>query len=96
MSTPYQPSEEIAALIGKQIVVDTDSSYIYIGTLEKAGPDYLTLLNVDVHDCNESRSTKEHYAHEALAVGARANRNQTILRLARVLSISKMDDVVKF
>jgi hypothetical protein len=96
MSTPYQPPEEIATLIGKQVVVDTDSSYIYIGLLEKAGPDYLTLLNVDVHDCTESRSTKEHYAHEALAVGVRANRNQTILRLARVVSISKMDDVVRY
>jgi hypothetical protein len=92
----YEPPPELAALIGKQVVVDTDSSYVYIGLLDRAGPDFLTLLNVDVHDCGESRSTKEHYTHEAIALGNRPNRNATILRLARVLSISTFEDLIRF
>lgn len=96
MSKDYVPPPELAELIGKQIVVDTDTSYIYIGTLDRVGPDFLTLLNVDVHDCTDSRSTKEQYAHEALVVGERFNRNATIIRLPRVISISKMDDIVRF
>lgn len=96
MSKDYVPPPELAEMIGKQIVVDTDSSYIYIGTLDRVGPDFVTLLNVDVHDCSDSRSTKDQYAHEALTIGDRFNRNAAIVRLARVVSISKMDDVVRF
>lgn len=96
MHKDYVPPPELAALIGKQVVVDTDSAYVYIGLLDRVGPDFLTLLNVDVHDCTESRSTKEQYAHEAISVGERFNRNATIIRLVRVVSISKMDDIVRF
>ncbi|HYF50551.1 MAG TPA: hypothetical protein VEJ63_14160 [Planctomycetota bacterium] len=88
---------ELASLIGKQVVVDTDSSYVYIGMLEAAGADFLTLTSVDVHDTAESNSTKEQYTHETLKLGGtRHNRKLTYLRLARVLSISALDDVHQF
>jgi len=96
MSKAYVPPPELAELIGKQVVVDTDAPYIYIGLLDRVGPDFLSLLNVDVHDCTDSRSTKEQYAHEALSVGERFNRAATIVRLPRVVSISKMDDIIRF
>ena len=92
----YEPSEEIKALIGKQIVVDTDSSYIYVGTLERAGRDYLELSNVDVHDTGDCKSTKEHYTHESRKLGSRTNRNNTLVRIERIVSISKFDDVIVF
>jgi hypothetical protein len=87
---------ELQALVGKQIVVDTDSSYIYIGYLESAGADFLALTKVDVHDVSDSRSTKEHYAHESKRLGSRHNRELTLVRLARVLSVSKLEDVISF
>jgi hypothetical protein len=89
-------SNAIQELIGCQIVVDTDSSYLYIGTLEAAGTDYLTLANVDAHDTHDTKSSKEFYAHEAKNLGMRANRKRTLVRLARVLSIAKMDDIITF
>jgi small nuclear ribonucleoprotein (snRNP)-like protein len=88
--------DEIKSLIGQQVVVDTDSSYVYIGTLDSAGADYLALSNVDVHDTTDSRSTKEHYTHEARKLGMRENRKLTWLRVARVVSISRLDDVIRF
>ena len=90
----YPP--EITDMIGHQVVVDTDSSYIYVGVLECAGSDYLGIVNVDVHDTADSKSTKEHYTHEARKLGARTNRNLTYVRLARVVSISKLEDVIVF
>jgi len=90
------PPGELKLLIGIQVVVDTDSSYVYIGILESVGRDYLALSSVDVHDTGDSKSTKEHYAHEAKKLGNRSNRSLTYVRLARVLSISKLDDIVVF
>ncbi|HEY3321598.1 MAG TPA: hypothetical protein VGP72_14105 [Planctomycetota bacterium] len=87
---------EIKALIGEQIVVDTDSSYVYIGKLEAAGADFLTLSKVDVHDTNDTQSSKEHYTHESKKLGTRNNRKFVYVRLPRVVSISKLDDVIQF
>jgi hypothetical protein len=89
-------SATLAQLKGMQIVVDTDSSFVYVGTLEESGSDYLALSSVDVHDTADSKGTKEQYAHEARKLGARSNRNLTYVRLARVLSISKLDDIIVF
>lgn len=86
----------LQALIGTQVVVDTDSSYVYIGTLEEVGADFLALSHVDVHDTTDSKSTKEHYTHEAKKLGARSNRAMTYVRMPRVLSISRLDDIVEF
>ena len=87
---------EIMGLVGKQVVVDTDSSYVYIGVLDRVGADFLTLVSVDVHDTSESNSTKEQYTHETLKLGSRYNRKCTYLRMARVLSISAIEDVLQF
>jgi hypothetical protein len=91
----HLPSE-LDALIGKQVVVDSDSSLIYIGVLEKVGRDYLVLGDVDVHDTADSKSTKESYAHETKKLGTRTNRKLTYVRLARVVSISALDDLISF
>ena len=96
MQEKYEPPEEVKAMMGKQVVVDTDSSYIYVGTLESIGRDYFCLSNVDVHDTDDSKSTKEHYAHESRKLGSRFNRKMTYVRLDRVLSISLVDDVIVF
>ena len=96
MSQPFPPSFELSQFLHKQVIVDTDSSYVYIGYLEGVGNDYLSLSKVDVHDVTDSDSTKEHYAHESRKVGERYNRQLTLVRLARVVSISKMDDVLQF
>jgi len=95
---PQKPfTAELDKLIGKQIVVDTDSSYIIIGHLESAGADYLRLSNVDVHDTVDSESTKELYTHETKKLGTlRSNRKMTYVRMARVLTICLLDDVISY
>lgn len=93
---PKESPAEIKALLNQQIVVDTDSSYVYIGKLVSLGSDYLVLADVDVHDTNDSKSSKEHYAHETCKLGARPNRKEVFIRLERVLSISKIEDIIRF
>ena len=87
---------EVAELIGCQVVVDTDSSYLYIGNLEAAGGDFLVLTNLDAHDMADTKTTKEYYVHETKHLGTRVNRKKTYVRLARVISLCKLDDVITF
>ena len=89
-------SAEIDALIGSRIVVDTDTSYVYIGHLESAGSDYLILTDVDAHDTVDTKSSKEFYAHETKRLGPRSNRKRSLVRLARVVSLCKLEDVLTF
>ena len=93
---PSEPPAEIEALLNQHVVVDTDSSYVYVGRLTAIGADYLTLADVDVHDTADSRSSKEGYAHETRKLGTRPNRKVGYVRVARVLSVSKLDDIIRF
>ncbi len=91
-----EATTELKDLLGKEVVIDTDSSYVYVGTLEKVSDEYLCITHVDVHDTKDSSSSKEQYAHETRKLGIRSNRKMTLLRLERVLSISKLEDVIIF
>ncbi len=90
------PPHHIAEFIGCQVVIDTDSSYVYIGNLESAGVDYFVMTNLDVHDTADTKTSKEYYTHETKSIGPRVNRKKTLVRAARVISICKLDDVISF
>jgi len=96
MSNERMAPPEIQQLIGCQIVVDTDSSYVYIGNLEAAGSDFLVMTNLDAHDMTDTKTSKEFYVHETAQLGTRTNRTKTYVRLARVVSLCKLEDVVMF
>ncbi|MEI6236860.1 MAG: hypothetical protein WCT04_27700, partial [Planctomycetota bacterium] len=75
---------------------DTDSHYVYIGNLESAGGDFLVLTNLDAHDTSDTKTSKEYYTHETKALGTRVNRKKTLIRMARVVSLCRLDDVITF
>ena len=79
--------------LGQQVVVDTRSSYIVIGTLTAVSPDCLTIENVDVHDTADSTSTKDHYIMEANKLGIRTNRRSAKVRLGEIICVSLLRDV---
>jgi len=69
-------AERLEALDDETVVVDTKSSYVYIGRLAHAGEMFWVLEDVDVHDCSEGSATKEKYILEAAQYGAVVNRRQ--------------------
>jgi len=79
--------------LGKQVVIDTDSSFILLGTLARVDRDYLTLDDVDVHDTDDASSTKDRYVMESRKLGVRTNRGGAKVRIARIVSISLLDDI---
>ena len=89
-------SEGWAPLVGQVVVVDTNSSFVYLGTLVKVDADFLVMKEVDVHDRNEGPSTKEQYVIDTKRFGVKPNRKEVSVRKALVVSLSRLDDVVTY
>ncbi len=82
--------------LGKAVVVDTDSNFLYIGLLRAVDDHFVELETADVHDRVEGHSTNERYALESMRSGVRANRRSVTIRKAKVVSLSRLDDVVPY
>ena len=91
-----QDGEDWKPLIGQVVVVDTDSMFVYLGTLDRVEDQFLVLKNVDAHDRRESPSTKDQYIIETKKYGVNPNRKEVKVRKALVVSVSKLSDVVDF
>ncbi len=82
--------------MGRTVVVDTDSQYVYLGKLTAADEDWVVLENAEVHDIGESRTTREQYLCECLEFGIRPNRGCVWVLRERVVSISRLEDMERF
>ena len=89
-------AEAFRAFVGVDVVVDTTSSYVFIGKLVEATELALTLADVDVHDRAESPSTKERYVMEAKKFGIKVNRKSVTIRVETVMCVSKLEDVIEY
>jgi hypothetical protein len=76
----YQP------LQGRVVVLDS--------TLISWDALYLHLEEADVHDLRDTKTTREIYLVEARRLGVNSNRRLVMVRIADVVSISALDDVI--
>jgi ferredoxin-fold anticodon binding domain-containing protein len=81
-------------LVGKEIVIDVDSPFVYVGVLESVTTASLILTNADVHDLRDSTTSREIYIRDARVHGIQPNREAVIVRQERVLSVSLLKDVI--
>ena len=92
MSEP--PAEHaLDGLLNQVVVLDTQGPLIYSGTLVGITPDYLQLTEADVHDSNDSRTSKDLYLVETRELGVRANRAQVLVARRHIISMSRLADV---
>lgn len=89
-------NETLQKLVGKEVVVDTRSPWIYIGKLAAVQTDCLLLNNVDVHDSSELSLSKERYVLASCETGIKANRHAVYVNLEYVVSVSPLSDVIRF
>jgi hypothetical protein len=89
-------TDTLRNLVKQQVVVDTRSPWVYIGTLAEVRPDCLLLTHVDVHDSGETAIPKERYVLDSIKTGIHANRRSVYVNLEYVVSVSLLDDVIKF
>ncbi len=84
------------SLLDQVLVVDTDSHFVYLGTLAGVEDHFVIMKNVDVHDRTEGPSTKEQYVMEAKRFGIKPNRKEVSVRKVQVVSVSRLDDVILY
>lgn len=83
-----------SALLGQEVVLDLASRFVCVGRLEAAEGDYLLLVAADVHDLRDTSTTRERYVRDCVQHGVNPNRQRTWIRLAEVVAISRLADVV--
>lgn len=88
--------EELKKYLKQKVVLDTSTSWVYIGTLEDVNDRCAELSEVDVHDNKDTPSSKEIYIWQSATSGIKANRNHTYINLDYIVSFSLLDDVKKF
>ena len=93
---PGGPGRALAGLIGREIVIDTDSSYVYLGVVEAVDEQTVTLAAADVHDVHDTPATKEIYVHTSRRHGVRSNRERVVIFLSRIVSFSLLDEVTRY
>ena len=92
--TNRQPAWLLDALVGRNVVVDVSSEFVYVGRLTGGDEKYLLLEQADVHDLRDTTTTRENYVVDSRRLGVRTNRERVLVRLEEVVSISALDDVI--
>lgn len=96
MSTeiPAKPVDLLSEMIGEKVVIDMQSCYVALGTLQRADHLYLELKNADLHDLRDTETTRENYVAESKATGIKRNRKRILIVRSDMVSIARLDDIV--
>ena len=92
------PSEQKGwdRFLGKEVILDTATSLLYIGILRAVDEHFVELDAADVHDRIEGHSTNEKYVMDTRKTGVRANRRAVTVRKTMVVSLSLLADVISY
>ena len=89
-------SNSFEDFIGQKVVIDTKTPIVYLGTLSAIEGPLLLMEEVDVHDINDTQTTKDVYILEAKKSGIKKNRNRVHVCADQVVSISRLDDIIQY
>jgi hypothetical protein len=84
----------VEEFVGKNVVVDVESPYVYVGRLHELRDKTLILRAADVHDLRDSTTTREVYVRDARVHGIQPNRKTVYVRLEKIVSVSLLDEVI--
>lgn len=76
------------------VVLDCESPFVILGTLVRAGDDFIELFDADVHDLRDSETSRELYVVSAARHGIQPNRAALLVRLDQVVAVSRLVDVL--
>lgn len=85
----------LSEFLGRDVVVDVASPYVYVGRLAGQDDRYLILERADVHDLRDTNTTRELYVLDSKRHGIRSNRKRVLVRRDEIVSISVLDDVLE-
>jgi small nuclear ribonucleoprotein (snRNP)-like protein len=80
--------------VDTKVVIDCRSEYVCMGTLKSFDEHFLELRNADLHDLRDTETSRENYVAATVITGVKRNRKRVLIRLAEVVAIARLDDVV--
>ena len=81
--------------LNKTVVLDTDSRWLYIGTLKAIEEDGYIIEDVDAHDLEETTTSRQNYLIGAKTHGLIVNRKRVRVCKERVIGISTLEDILE-
>jgi ABC-type microcin C transport system duplicated ATPase subunit YejF len=94
-TTPPDPRwPMLTEMVGAKVVIDLQSPFVALGTLQRIDEQFLELRNADLHDLRDTDTTRENYVAESRATGVKRNRRRLVLFRHEVVAIARLDDVV--
>jgi len=85
----------VEQFIGRDVVIDVESQYVFLGRLTDLKTGWVTLRQADVHDLRDSKTTRELYVLDSRTDGIRVNRKEVMIPTDQIVSISLLDDVIE-
>jgi small nuclear ribonucleoprotein (snRNP)-like protein len=82
-------------LLGQRVVVDLRHSFVCLGTLLRVDDHFLELKNADLHDLDDTDTSRENYVAAAKATGVKRNRRRVLVVRAEVIAVARLEDVVE-
>lgn len=82
-------------LIGRDVVLDVASPFVYVGRLVGADHRYLILEEADVHDLRDTKTTRELYVLDSKRHGVRWNRKRVLVNRGEIVSLSALEEVLE-
>ncbi|MCM8771530.1 MAG: hypothetical protein NC926_00240 [Candidatus Omnitrophica bacterium] len=79
----------------KKIVVDTCSSWIYIGKFVSEDELYICLEDVDAFDISETSLSKQEYLMMVKKDGIVPNRKMVKVLKSKIVAITLLDDIIE-
>ncbi len=94
MAADSAQSQPLETLLGKIIVIDTASPYVYLGELTGVTDVSVELTNADCHDLRDSLTSREKYVMDCRLHGVNPNRKKAWVRMADIVGWCLLDDVI--
>ena len=87
------PLSGLEGYLGKVVVIDTKSSYVFIGRFAGVQGEYFVLEEADAHDCSQGRANKDLYIVDARRYGFHPNRERVVVKICETVSMSEIGEV---
>ncbi len=86
--------DPIRRMIDQQVVFDTGTPIVYVGTLREVTEREFVIEQADIHDCRDGHASQEQYLADAREDGVTVNRRRVVVMRTTVISVSLLTDVV--
>ena len=89
-------AERLSEHLGREVVIDTDTPLLYVGTLALVDEAFYELTDADVHDGTATTTTRDMYIINVQKYGIKKNRDRVLVRRDRIVSLSLLEDVTEY